>query len=226
MNSRIGRPLFVGHARAGTVGADEAVRAAADEIRRALATGADPRAACGRLGSRSAEQGAALRETLRTLAGLYAAAGRPGPPYDALETAAVAWAEESLQFLRSLSCEDPLTGLATLTHVRTRLGELYRAADGFGRPLTARRVLLVVEVRDDGADPWDRAFRLADVGRCLRAVLPGDHTVGRTGPARVVAVVDRASNLPLATASLDRLLGGAARIRVETLPVGPDQLAL
>ena len=46
------------------------------------------------------------------------------PDFDATEALSVAWSEETLGYLHQVSCEDPLTGLATLAHLRARLAEL------------------------------------------------------------------------------------------------------
>ena len=51
------------------------------------------------------------------------------PDFEAAEALSVAWSEATLEYLHDLSCEDPLTGLASLAHVRTRLDEIYREAE-------------------------------------------------------------------------------------------------
>ena len=49
----------------------------------------------------------------------------------ALRSFAAGWAEKSVAPLVDLQCEDPLTGLATVPFLRTRLGQLYRdSAEG------------------------------------------------------------------------------------------------
>jgi len=201
-------------------------RATVEAVAEALSEGRDARPACGEFGRRRAEDGASLPETLDDLAGLYLAAGVAEPPYLAVHAVAVAWAEESLQFLHALSCEDPLTGLATLAHVRSRLGELYREAERLARPLPTTHALLVVDLTDEAVDPWDRALRLTDAAECLRAVFSGGETIGRATASRVVAVVDRRSNLPRSADCLRRLLvdwriaagRDAPRIWIEGLP--------
>ena len=53
----------------------------------------------------------------------------------------MAWSDATLEYLHDLSCEDPLTGLASLAHVRTRLDEIYREAeltDVLGAPAATR----------------------------------------------------------------------------------------
>jgi hypothetical protein len=217
----------------------------AEAVVGAVAGGGDPGLACARFGRQWAQDGASLPETLADLTRLYLAAGRTEPPYGAVSVC-VAWAEESVQFLGALSCEDPLTGLATMAHLRTRLSELYRGAERGARPLLVTHALLVVDLPDGHLDPWARAFRLADVGRCLRAVLSGGETIARAARSRVVAVVDRGSDLPRSVAALRRLLAdwpiapagahvigaevfGAewfgAEVRVEALPRSAESAA-
>jgi GGDEF domain-containing protein len=202
----------------------------AEAVADALAARRDPGPACLEFGRRYAEDGASLPETLDRLVRLYAAAGRREPPYDAVHTVSVAWAEESLQFLHAMSCEDPLTGLATLAHVRTRLDDLYREAERSARPLPTTHALLVVDIANDEVDPWDRALRLRAASQCLRAVFSGGETIGRACGTRALAVVDRRSDLPRAAECLRRLLlerrlGGSPRIWVEGLPHSADSAA-
>src|SRR5699024_2782462 len=54
------------------------------------------------------------------------------PPYRVVRALSVAWVETSLQYVHEMSCEDPLTGLATLAHMRSRLDEVYRLANRDG----------------------------------------------------------------------------------------------
>jgi hypothetical protein len=206
----------------------------AEAVVAAVAGGRDPGPACARFGRQRAEDGASLPETLADLTRLYLVAGWTEPPYGAVHSVCVAWAEESVQFLGALSCEDPLTGLATMAHLRTRLSELYRSAERGARPLLVTHALLVVDLPDGHLDPWARAFRLADAGRCLRAVLSGGETIARAGRSRVVVVVDRGSDLPHSVAALRRLLAdwpiapdgmSGAEVRLEALPRSAESAA-
>ena len=87
--------------------------------------------------------GASLGEALSGLRETYAVLGDVAPDFSATEALSVAWSEATLEFLHDLSCEDPLTGLASLAHLRTRLAELYREGEREGRSvreaLCARR---------------------------------------------------------------------------------------
>ena len=53
---------------------------------------------------------------------------------------ALGWSEATLAYLHQLSCADPLTGLASMAHLRGRLTEVYRgvrAGRGPARRATA-----------------------------------------------------------------------------------------
>ena len=83
---------------------------------------------------------------------------------------ASAWSEATLAYLHQLSCEDPLTGLASLAHVRTRLAEIYREAELSDvlvprqpRPGRASSLLPGPRQRRPG-DHFTRALRLVQVG--------------------------------------------------------------
>ena len=76
-----------------------------------------------------ARDGAALGEALSGLRTTYELVLGEPPSFEATEALSVAWSEATLEYLHDLSCEDPLTGLASLAHVRTRLDEIYRESE-------------------------------------------------------------------------------------------------
>ena len=80
------------------------------------------------------------------------------PAFGATESLCVAWSESTLEYLHSLSCEDPLTGLASLAHVRTRLAEIYREAENEGRDVRTAHALVVVEARAAASNEGDDHF--------------------------------------------------------------------
>ena len=69
----------------------------------------------------------------------------------------MAWSEATLGYLHQLSCEDPLTGLASLAHVRSRLSELYRCRATGTAPCPHTHALVVLDLRRDR--PGDRSGR-------------------------------------------------------------------
>ncbi len=149
------------------------------------------------VGRRLAEDGVSLLEALDGLSALYRAIGGGEPAFEAVRALSSSWAEASLIYLHSLSCEDPLTGLSSLAHLRSRLGEIYREADLRGTSVPATHALVVVEpLNPPGLTPLDRELRLIDIAECLRIVFAGGDVLGRLGARRAAALVGREPNLP------------------------------
>jgi hypothetical protein len=80
-------------------------------IAEALQDGADVVAASDEVGRRLAEVGVSLLEALDGLGALYRSIAGGEPAFAAVRALSSSWAESSLIYLHSLSCEDPLTGL-------------------------------------------------------------------------------------------------------------------
>ncbi len=147
------------------------------------------------------------------------------PDFTATQAISVAWSEATLGYLHQLSCEDPLTGLASLAHVRSRLAELYRGQlreDAAVRETHALVVVDAAQPRDAGghrdghgaehrggrADVLTLALRLSRLAETTRTVFPGTETLGRLGRARIVVVAGRDPRLGQRTALLRRMLAG------------------
>lgn len=200
-----------------------------EAVAEALASDADTIGACSVVGRDVARDGAALGEALDGLRATFALVNGTPPDFASVEALSVAWSEATLEFLHQLSCEDPLTGLATLAHVRTRLDELYRDAGQNGVPVLSSHALIVVELRPSGVpataeDPFARALRLVRVTEMVRAVFSGGETIGRLNRDRAVAVVPRRRELGTSVDLLRELLSGLglgsaeARVWIEGLP--------
>jgi len=200
-----------------------------EAVGEALASDADVITVCAVVGRDVARDGAALGEALSGLRATYHLLRNRPPDFEATEALTVAWSEATLEYLHDLSCEDPLTGLASLAHVRTRLDEIYREAELTDVGVHGSHALVVVEldVPDPNAGPghqFTRALRLVQVTEALRAVYSGGQTLGRLGLQRAVAVVPRTVDLGVSVASLrefiDELELGATGVRVwiEGLP--------
>jgi GGDEF domain-containing protein len=201
-----------------------------EAVGEALASGRDVRPACGVVGRDVARDGAALGEALSGLRTTYALVCGREPDFAAAEALSVAWSEATLEYLHDLSCEDPLTGLTSLAHVRTRLSEIYRESELTGVSVRHSHALVVVEVcfweRDTFADHhFTRALRLVQVVEAIRTVFSGGETLGRLGLDRAVAIVPRTPDLGTSVGLLRELLDdvdlGAAgtRVWIEGLPV-------
>ena len=200
-----------------------------EAVGEALASGSSTSAACSVVGRDVARDGAALGEALDGLRATYRLLRQTTPDFAAAEALSVAWAEESLESLHAMSCEDPLTGLASLAHVRTRLEELYRDSDRAGGSVRFTHALVIVEMTfsaplDPGQHPFTRALHLVRLCELTRTVFSGGETIGRLGLDHVVVVVRRGPQLGGAVTLLRELfddLGlGSARVRVwiEGLP--------
>jgi hypothetical protein len=207
----------------GTAGIDHSAYLA---IAEALRDGADVVPASDEVGRRLATDGISLVEALDGLSALYRSIAGGEPAFDAVRALSSSWAEASLVYLHSLSCEDPLTGLSSLAHLRSRLGELYREAEFRGTSVPQTHALVVVE-------PLNRELRLVDVAECLRIVFCGGDVLGRVGSRRAAALVGREPNLPEQVATvralitqwrLDTDVPQLARIWIEGLP-GTDEMA-
>jgi hypothetical protein len=151
------------------------------------------------------------------------------PAFESAEALSVAWSDATLEYLHQLSCEDPLTGLASLAHLRTRLDEIYRDAEITDVGVAGSHALVIVELcfREPTGVPghhFTRALRLVQVTQAMRAVYSGGQTIGRLGLDRAGALVNRTVDLGISVALLreflsDLDLGGAElRVWIEGLP--------
>lgn len=186
------------------------------------------------LGRSAAAEGTALDDALANLALTYQAVGEivDEPPFEVVRALAGAWADSSMRFLHSISCEDPLTGLASLAHVRTRMSEVYRESGRQGVVPTSTHALLVVQLHwpDTVTTTFDRLLRLIDVAEILRSVYTGDEVIGQVTGSRAVALVRRDESIGNSVSSLLCLLqdweqrtGVVTRLWIEGLPA--SQLA-
>jgi GGDEF domain-containing protein len=205
----------------------------------ALVSDADVVAACSIVGRSVARDGASLGEALSGLHETYRLVLGAPPSFAATEELSVAWSEATLEYLHDLSCEDPLTGLASLAHVRTRLAEVYREAELSDVAVRGSHALVVVELRAakqagrpaQAARRFTRSLRLVQVSEAMRAVYSGGQTLGRLGLDRAVAVVPRSADLGVSVALLRDVLAdldlgeGAVRVWIEGLPSAPESAA-
>lgn len=199
-----------------------------EAVAEALVSGSDPAEACAAAGRSLAMDGASLEETMDGLRRTWHAVLGRDPAYDALSALLVAWSEAALSYFHTLSCEDPMTGLATRVHVRSRLGDLYRR-HGAG-DVDAAWALVVCELAGDAPVAGDgdhgsllsRSLRLSRVGEAARTVFAGGETVGRLAPHRVVVVASRTDRLGTRVRLLRSLVTGLtddpARVWIEGLP--------
>jgi hypothetical protein len=199
-----------------------------EAVAEALVSGSDPTDACAVVGRELALDGAPVEEALALLRETWTAVQGRDPSYDATSALLVGWSEAALSYFHALSCEDPMTGLATRVHVRSRLGELYRQRGS--TEISAGWALVVCELTGDAptrgeVDPGHRlarSLRLSRVGEAARTVFSGGETVGRLAPHRVVVVADRSDRLGTRVRLLRSLVAGMTddppRVWIEGLP--------
>jgi hypothetical protein len=183
--------------------------------------------ACAVVGRELARDGVDLAEALDGLRSTFAQVHGDEPDFASTEALSVAWSDETLGFLHQVSCENPLTGLATLAHLRARLAELQRGAETSGTPAATRHALVVVDLpreslAEDGR--FGRALLLARIADRVRLVFSGEESVGEAGPSRLLVLAERTDDLGLRVVVLRDLiadttpLGGAVRVWIEGLP--------
>jgi hypothetical protein len=211
-----------------------------------LAAGHDASSACAVVGRETARDGADLGEALDGLRTTYARVQGGEPDFRALRALCVAWSEETLGYLHQLSCEDPLTGLASLAHVRARLSEVYRGAEQGDRSTNTSHALVVVDVPLLAQRPFveggrtdmgvvagfESALWLARLADYARLVFPGEETIGLASPSRLVVVAQRGDLLAPRVGLLRGLVedmdprGERARVWIEGLPPSDDGAGL
>ncbi len=204
-----------------------------------LASGSGSTDACAVAGTQMAKDGASLDETLEALATTYRLVLDLEPTFEDVRAVSRSWSDTTLTYLHQLACEDPLTGLASLAHVRSRLSELYRGELRHPTRVRDTFALVVAELpQDRHVDPADqrarhvltRAMRLSSLGDAARTVFSGTETIGKLGPERIVVIAERDDRLGQRVALLRRMVrtlqggGEAGRVWIEGLP-GSDATA-
>ena len=178
-------------------------------------------------------QGVSLEETLADLRTTYSLVLGTEPAFTDACAVALGWSEATLAYLHQLSCADPLTGLASMAHLRGRLTEVYRgvpAGSKAGSP-RERYALVVIEApapRLTGLadEVFGVDLRMSRIGEAARSVFAGGETICRIGPRRIVVLASRTRPSAVVrrrccAASRDRrAANGGVRIWTESLPLG------
>ena len=198
-----------------------------EAVGEALISGSDVIDVCAVVGHELARDGATVEEALEGLRSTWQAVSGTDPSYDVVTSLLSAWSETTLGYLHQLSCEDPLTGLSSQAHLRSRLGALYRLG-GPGVEGGVGSYALVVFALPAGDDPseepvdhFTRAMRLARAGELARTAFALDETVARLGLHRVGILTRRDERLGRRVQVLRTLLLGAepaVRVWIEGLP--------
>lgn len=212
-----------------------------EAVAEALAVGEDTLDVCSEVGRLLATDGASLEEALGGLRDTWRRVSGSDPSYDAISALLSAWSDATLGYLHQLSCADPMTGLASLVHVRSRISELYLQSEEVHNAWA----MVVCELpappipATDGSDGSHRlvhSMRLARAGQSVRTVFVRGETVGRVGSRRIVALVERNERLGDRVRLLRGLLEGlvphqsthqlAPRVWIEGLPANDVTAAL
>lgn len=207
-----------------------------EAVGEALASGWGVEAPCEVAGRLLARQGASLEEALEALARTARVVTGGDPDHAAVRALAIAWSDATLAYLHRLSCDDPLTGLSSMPHLRGRIADLYR---GEGAPARDSHALVLVEAsslrattlaKDDGSrsrsDELAGTLLLGQLGARARTVFGGSETISRVGHARIAVLAGR-ERLGSRVAVLARMLeevGPPVRVWIEGLP-GSDSAA-
>jgi hypothetical protein len=196
-----------------------------EAVGEALVTGSRARAACAVVGRELARDGVDLGEALDGLRSTFAQVLGREPDFASTQALSVAWSDETLGYLHQVSCENPLTGLATLAHLRARLAELQRQAEVTETQAGEGHALVVVDLPEASEEGhFGRALLLARIADRARLVFPGEESIGEASPSRLLVLTPRSDDLGLRVVVLRDLItdvaspGGAVRVWIEGLP--------
>lgn len=191
-----------------------------EAVGEALASGSGTIVACEVIGGDLARDGRTLAESLDALAVTSRLVLGTEPGFAETRALATAWSDTMLGYLNDLSCDDPLTGLATRHHLRSRISEVYRAG------VQEDHTLVVVAAPPWPDDVLTSAMHDAQIGDTARTVFPGAETIGHVGPGRLVVLADRDERIGRRVGLLRRMLDGGSppriRVWIEGLPAADE----
>jgi len=191
------------------------------------------------VGASAASQGVSLVDAMDAVA---AASADREPLYVAVRSVAESWLREAWTGSAPLpgtdreppsvdaDCHDPLTALASLPHLRTRLDDVYRQEGHRGGEPAVSHALVVVELGRRGAHELEDALWGLEVAHALGLAFPAHETVARLAADRFAALTRSDDADPIGLALLGRLLREALadepepRVWVERLPCDPDAI--
>jgi hypothetical protein len=200
---------------------------AVDALIEALLDGRVASPAAEQLGRERAAAMVSLPESFDDLSALASLVGDHRIDSDLYRALAVGWADVTSSAQIAAGCLDPMTGLTTPAYLRTRLSEIYRAAQRDGADPGEQHALVVVAFAEEDAWSMHRSFfgvatQLITLHHTLSAVFSGDETLCATGPRVAVALVRRDQMLARRHAALRSLLDSdprGVRTWIERLPL-------
>ena len=198
-----------------------------EAVGEALASGSGEVETYAVLGHRLASDGVSLDEALSGLETTCRVVLGKAPSFDDTRALSVAWSESVLGYLHRLSCEDPVSGLATVAHLQSRLTELYRG-EAVSGPVGDSHALVVLDVGPPRSDEGTGVAVLAEdlhtarAAEAVRSAFAGPETVARLARHRLAVLAARDERLGRRVALARRLLEHAeppgARVWIEGLP--------
>lgn len=179
-----------------------------EPLTQALTATTDPIPAAAAAGRRLAERGVPLADVLDALEAAYRRLGEQEPTLPIIRALCQSWSECSLTYLQAPSCVDPATGLATVSHLRSRLAELYRTAQLEGWFMPDTHALVVAErVKSESTPRTTRDEGLAELAGHVRTVFSDAEVIARLGRTRVATVVRLEPQLTEHLGTLRSLVG-------------------
>jgi hypothetical protein len=165
-----------------------------EAVGEALSAGSGAHAACAVVGRDLARDGVDLSEALHGLRSTFALVVGREPDFESTRALGIAWSDETLGYLHEVSCENPLTGLATLAHLRGRLAEIQRGAESRGTADESAHALVVVDVPllAGSTNHLASSLVMAQVASQVQLVFEGDETIGQASPTRLLVIAERA----------------------------------
>ncbi len=190
-------------------------------------------AACGALGVARAAAGVLLDEARADLAvGARVAAADQALTGQLVDRLTLGWVDRTLDSIFTSPCIDPLTELASVPYLTTRLSEVYAEARLRREDADSRHVLVCVRTQLT-SDRLLAQGRLVAVQSALRHAFAGGETLAAVGTHCAVALAGRGEpRLTESLTALRRELGNAHRAgllpqvgtRLASLPASYDQL--
>ncbi len=193
-------------------------------IEEALNSGQTNIAAVAReVGARAAAFGSPLQEVFDDLERMYSDRGQP-LGYDVVKAISVGWSEATLVHQHQISCEDPLTMLSSAAHLRSRLNDVYRAAQRAGVRAGDHYELVVVDLPVTSTNALAVSLALLETADAMRTVYSGDETIAKLSTHRAAALVEKSRTDRLSLELLHVLIrriqtgDGEPRLWLESLP--------
>jgi hypothetical protein len=193
----------------------------------------DAASACEALGRQRAAAGVFLDAArLDVLNATRLAGCRPSVTAALVDALTLGWVDRTLDDYFTDACVDPLTELASLPYLMTRLAEIYAEA-AMDESDPSVEFALVVVVAAERSDPLEAETQMIATQVALRLAFGGGETLARIGPRCAIALSRRhqprfgrslgvlRDELGIARAE-NRLPG--ARVWIESLPKDRDDL--